>query len=146
MKVLTRSFLTLAIISIVHGWKPKLLVESLEYSIVGLVLPSEVIHTCLLADSCDSDTHLAIWVFYPVTLSSQSLEPLIIAVEVPYSYKLLLSLDGTWFDHIPWKLMLSPSHLQLLTYGLVVFIEVVLVLFMVKVLHGVGIGIDIVIS
>ena len=40
VKVLTSTFLTLAIIGIVHGWKPKLLVERLEDSIVVLVLPS----------------------------------------------------------------------------------------------------------
>ena len=42
--------------------------------------------------------------------------------------------------------MLSPSHLQLLPYGLVVVIEVVLMLFMVQVLHGVGVRVDIVIA
>ena len=42
--------------------------------------------------------------------------------------------------------MLSHSHLKLLPYGLVVFIEVVLVLLMVQVLHGIGVGVDIIIS
>ena len=131
MKVLTSSFLAFSIIRIVHGWKPKLLVERLEDAIVGLVLPSKVIHPSLLADSSDSDTHLPIWIFYHVTLRSQSLEPLVSAIEVPYAYKLLLSLDGTRFDHLPWKLVFIPSHLKLLPYGIIVFIEVVLMLFMV---------------
>ena len=135
MQVLSSPFFPFSIIRIVHGWKPKLLVERLEDSIVGLVLPSQILHPCLLADSSDSDTHLSIWVLYHVTLRSQSLEPLISSVEVPYAYQLLISLDGTRLYHLPWKLMLSPSPLQLLPYGLVVFIEVVLVLLMVQVLH-----------
>ena len=146
VEVLPSPFFPFSFIRIVHGWKPKLLVERLEDGIVGLVLPSEVFPSSLLADSSDSNTHLSIWVFDPVTLRSKSLEPLVSTIEVPYAYQLLLSLDGTWFYHLPWKLMLSPSHLKLLPYCLVVFIEVVLMLFMVEVLYGVGVGVDIVIA